>query len=190
MNKTKEELQKRIKLSEEIKNPAFSQEEAKKALDRIYAQAPDVQKPFGDTVEDIMRSLGLTKKWGGKEILDTKAASELTGLNSEIFRVNMYKPNCTIDMALIISICIGFKLSPILTQRLLLSAGMDFRLSNPEHLAYIFLLEHCNELDIEECNNILEYLGVPRTRQLGSHGRANGETLEYKRQEKNKSTPQ
>lgn len=181
MSKAKKELTERKKLPEEIKKLAFSQEEAKKALERIYAQAPDVQKPFGDTVDDIMRSLGLTKKWGGKEILDTKVASELTGLNSEIFRRNMYKPNCTIDMALVISICIGFNLSSTLSGSLLRSAGLNFRLSNPEHLAYIFLLEHCNELDIDECNKILEYLGVPKARQLGSHGRVNDETLEYKR---------
>lgn len=189
MNTTKEELKKRVELSEELKRLAFSQEEAEKVLQRIYAEAPEVQKPFGETVEGIMKSLGLTKKWGKREILDVNTASELTGLNPEIFRKNMYKPSCVIDMALIVSICIGFKLSPILTQKVLLSAGMDFRLSNPEHLAYIFLLEHCNELDIDECNKILEYLGVPKTRQLGSRGRLNGETLEYKRKKKSKSTP-
>lgn len=84
-------------------------------------------------------------------------------------------------MALVISICIGFNLSSTLSGSLLRSAGLNFRLSNPEHLAYIFLLEHCNELDIDECNKILEYLGVPKARQLGSHGRVNDETLEYKR---------
>ena len=57
MSKAKKELTERKKLPEEIKKLAFSQEEAKKALERIYAQAPDVQKPFGDTVDDIMRSL-------------------------------------------------------------------------------------------------------------------------------------
>ncbi len=95
-----------------LKKEAFNQEEAKKALDKIYVEATVVQKSFGQTVEEIMRVQGITKRWGGRQILDSSKAEELTGLNRNVFITNMYKSNCTIDMALIISICIGFKLSP------------------------------------------------------------------------------
>lgn len=167
---------KKTALSELIKEEALSQAEAQKAIDKIYAEVPAVQPPFGQMVEDIMRTQGLVKKWGKRTILDTQKAAELTALNPDIFRVNMYKPNCTIDMALVISMCIGFKLSPILTHRLLLSAGLEFRLSNPEHLAYAFLLEHCKDRSVNECNEILEYLGVPKTRQLGSYSKPREKT--------------
>lgn len=174
----------KLQLSEKIKNAKFSQAEAKEALDKIYSEATIVQKPFGETVEEIMKSQKITKKWGAiKEridingvpaytikdniIIDKKKAEELTKLNYSVF-TRMYKPNCTIDMALIISMCIGFKLSPVLAQRLLQSAGLDFRLDNPDHIAYLFLLEHCKDYTIDECNEVLEKLGVPETRRLGS----------------------
>lgn len=156
-------------LSELIKSEALSQTEAQKAIDKIYAEVPAVQKSFGQTVEEIMITQGLVKKWGKRTILDVNEAARLTGLNADIFRVNMFKPNCAIDMGLVVSICIGFKIGSILTNRLLTSAGLEFRLSNPEHLAYIFLLEHCNDLSVYECNEILEYLGVPQARRLGSY---------------------
>ena len=169
-------------LAEAIKEGKLSSEEAKTAFQEyIYAEAPAVQKSFGETVEDIMRIQGLTKMWRGEEILDVPTASELTGLNSGIFHANMYKPDCTVDMALVISMCIGFKLGPALTQRLLQSAGLTFRFENPEHIAYIFLLEYCKDFTIEQCNEFLQSLGIKRTKQLGSYRRGkDGEQAEYK----------
>lgn len=170
----------KMALSESIKKEALSPEEAKKALDKIYIEATIVQKPFGQTVEEIMIAQGIIKKWGKRDILDVSRAVELTGLNPGVFYTNMYKPNCVIDMALIISMCIGFKLSSVLTQRLLQSAGLDFRLDNPDHIAYLFLLEHCREFDVNKCNEVLEYLGVSKTKRLGSYGRGKDwESMEY-----------
>lgn len=83
----------------------------------------------------------------------------------------MWKTNCVVDMSLVVSMAIGFKLGPVLTDRLLQSAGLAFRLDNPEHIAYMFLLEYCRDLDVEKCNKILDSLGIGRSRQLGSHHR-------------------
>lgn len=128
---------------------------------------------------------GLTKIWHGKTILDVPKATELTGLNANVFRTNMHRSECVVDMGTVISMCIGFKLSPILTDRLLQSAGLAFRLDNPEHLAYLFLLEYCMDYSIEQCNKILEKLGIPKTKRLGSYGREkNGESMEYKKRNK------
>lgn len=162
--------------------PTDEKEALYKAIKALYKEASDIQKSFGDTVADIMKSKGLTKYWHNKEILDIPKASELTGLNPNIFRTNMYNENCVVDMGLVISICIGFKLSPVLTDRLLQSAGLAFRLDNPEHLAYLFLLEYCMEYSIKECNEILEKLGISKTKRLGSYGRGkNGDSIEYKK---------
>lgn len=130
--------------------------------------------PFGDTVFEIMKIKGLTKKYKGKEIPNYSKAVELTKLSRGVFQTNMWKTDCVVDMALVVSMAIGFKLDPLLTERLLQSAGLAFRLDNPEHLAYMFLLEYCQDLGVEECNKILDRLGIRKTRQLGSHSRGKG----------------
>lgn len=161
---------------------ALSESEALyKAINALYKEASAVQKPFGEIIKTIMEEKGFTKSWHGHTVLDVPRAAEVTKLSQNVFRTNMYKPNCVVDMSLIMSMCIGFKLSPVLTDRLLQSAGLAFRLDNPEHLAYLFLLEYCMDLSVTECNEILKKLGVAKTKRLGSYGRGkDGETLEYK----------
>lgn len=152
-----------------------------KAIEVLYKEASAIQKSFGEIVATIMKEKGFTKLWHGNSILDIPRASKLTGLNPGVFRTNMYRPNCVVDMSLIMSMCIGFKLSPVLTERLLQSAGLSFRFDNPEHLAYLFLLEYCRDFSVAECNEILAKLGIPKTKRLGSYGRGKGgESLEYK----------
>lgn len=174
---TQEEAQKMIKKWLEHPNKLKDKEAKQKALKQLYAEAKSLEMPFGETVADILKEKGLVKKWGGKELLDYPKAAKLTGLSLGIFRTNMWKSDCVIDMALVVSIAIGLKLSPILTDRLLQSAGLAFRLDNPEHIAYIFLLEYCRDLSIPECNKILDSLGIRKSRQLGSRHR--GEDGEY-----------
>lgn len=168
-------------LSQRIIAGNYSVEEAQKILESIYVEAPLMQKSFGETVEEIMTELGITKMWGGRKILDVAKAEELTGLDRNIFRRTMYKRDCTVDMSLVISMCIGFQLSSQFTGWLLSTAGLHFRLDNPDHLAYIFLLEYCKGYDIKTCNEILEQLGVKPSKWLGSRRRGeNGEEGEYK----------
>lgn len=163
---------------------AHNKKDAREALKQIYAEAKSLEMPFGETVEGILIEKGFIKKWGGKEIIDVPKASKLTGLNPNIFRTNMWKSDCVVDMALVISMAIGLKLSPIMTDRLLQSAGLAFRLDNPEHIAYIFLLEYCRDLTIPECNRILDGLGIRKTRQLGSRCRGkDGEFEGYNKDE-------
>lgn len=172
---------------EKIREQAFKETQAKQVasakieLKNLYAEGTIIQKSFGETVAEIMRTQGIVKERGKKEIIDTKRAQELTGLRENIFRQTMYKTDCTIEMWLVISMCIGFKLGPVLTQRLLQSAGLDFRFDNPNHLAYLFLLEYCQDMDYAKCNQVLKYLGVPKHQWLGSHGRGkDGEEADYK----------
>lgn len=168
---TQEEAQQALRKRLESLQKLENKEDAQAAIKLLYAEAKSLAMPFGETVEDILKEKGFVKKWGGKEIIDVPRVAKLTGLTSSIFRTNMWKSNCVVDMALVISMAIGLNLSPIMTDRLLMSAGLAFRLDNPEHLAYIFLLEYCRDLTIPECNKILDSLGIRKTRQLGSRSR-------------------
>lgn len=167
---TQTAFRERLEAISQIKTP-LKMEEAQEALQQLYKEVSAFTLPFGETVEKIMRIQGLTKKWGNKEILDISSAVKLTKLSRGVFQTNMWKADCVVDMSLVISMAIGFKLSPVLTDRLLQSAGLAFRLDNPEHLAYMFLLEYCRDLNVVECNKILDSLGIRKTRQLGSHAR-------------------
>lgn len=173
------------KSAKDEKSAKNEKEALSKAIEALYREASVIQNPFGKTVEAIMIEKGLTKTWRGKTILDVPKATKLTGLNANVFRTNMHKSECVVDIGTVISMCIGFKLSPILTDRLLQSAGLAFRLDNPEHLAYLFLLEYCMDYSVEQCNKILEKLGISKTKRLGSYGRGkNGESMEYKKRSK------
>ena len=77
-------------LQERYKNTVFpntpiTQEQAQKILKDIYKENNAYKLPFGETVAEIMRLKGFTKKYRGKEILDVPRASKLTGLNPNIF---------------------------------------------------------------------------------------------------------
>lgn len=174
----------RLESTADVKIP-LTKEDAVKALNEVYKEASALTLPFGETVADIMRIQGITKKRGGKIILDVPRAVKLTHLSEGIFRTNMWKNDCVVDMALVVTMAIGFKLSDFLTDRLLQSAGLAFRFDNPDHLAYMFLLEYCKDLDIDECNKILDGLGVRKTRQLGSRPRGkDGQFEGYNKPEK------
>lgn len=156
--------------------------ELKQALTDLYNEAASVQRPLDEMVDEILRAQGFEKQYHGKIIIDYAKASRLTKLNQDVFRKSIRNPNANIDMSIVMSICIGLKLSAVLTDRLLQSAGLAFRLDNPEHLAYIFLLEYCKDFDIDQCNQLLKDLGIRKERLLGSHGREkDGSTMEYTR---------
>ena len=131
-----------------------------KDFNEVYEMATVVQKPFGEAVQEIM----------DKRNLSVSDAVELTGLNRNIF-YTMKKPECNIEMNLVISLCIGFQLDTVSTQLLLQSAGRSFNLNNREHRAYLYLIEYYKDTDIETCNEILECLNIPNFKQLGSYER-------------------
>ncbi len=136
-------------------------EQTIKDFQEIYEISQAVQKPFGEAVLAMMKIRGLE---------GAKAFSECTGLNRNIY-YTMQKPDCNIEMQLVISICVGFKLDTVSTQLLLESAGLGFNLNNPNHRAYLYIIEYYKDTDIETCNKILEYLDIPASKRLGSYER-------------------
>lgn len=129
-------------------------------FNETYKMSTIVQKPFGEAIREIIKTKGLT----------IKQASELTGLNEGIF-YSMRRPNPHIEIRLVISICIGFKLDSVSTQLLLQSAGCGFNMNNRIHRAYLYVIEYYKDSDIEYCNEILECLGIPKSKRLGSASR-------------------
>lgn len=71
----------------------------------------------------------------------------------------------------LMSIAIGYELDYQLTAALLDSIGLSFILSNPRDYAYQFLLTNCRGKNIDQCNEILEHLGVEEKYWLGAHAR-------------------
>lgn len=140
-----------------------------KNFEEIYAVSTAVQKPFGDAVLEVMRIKGLK---------GAEAFSEKTGLNRNIY-YTMQKADCNIELNLVISICIGFELDTVSTQLLLQSAGLGFNLNNKIHRAYLYIVEYYKDATLEVCNEILECLGIPKSKQLGSYERG-----EYKKRKK------
>ncbi len=58
-----------------------------------------------------------------------------------------------------------------MTQALLNSLGLDFNRFNKRDYAYTLLLTRCRGKGIEECNEILEELGIEEKYWLGFHAR-------------------
>ena len=73
----------------------------------------------------------------------------------------------------LISIAIGYNLDYQITSELLKSIGVRFILSNPRDYAYQFLLTNCRGKSVDDCNEILEALGIEEKHWLGMHARKN-----------------
>lgn len=71
----------------------------------------------------------------------------------------------------IISVSVGYHLDLMMTQALLYSLGVGFNRFNKRDYAYTFLLTRCRGKSIDECNNILEKLGIEKKYWLGSYAR-------------------
>lgn len=97
-----------------------------------------------------------------------------TGLSENMFsRIRKYvDKKDPPQRSTLISIAIGYNLDFQITARLLESLGSGFTLSNERDYAYQFLLTNCRGKTVDECNEILEYLGVEEKYWLGAHARA------------------
>lgn len=112
------------------------------------------------------------------EILDGETEGKFvrkTGLSNNMFsriRTQIDKNNPP-QRNTLMSVAIGYGLDYQLTAALLDSIGLSFILSNPRDYAYQFLLTNCRGKSVDECNEILEHLGVEEKYWLGYHARKN-----------------
>lgn len=94
-----------------------------------------------------------------------------TGLGQSMFYrlKNQVNENDPPYMYTLISFCVGYNLDLMMAQALLHSLGLDFNRHNKRDYAYSFLLTRCRGKSIDECNDILEKLGIPQKYWLGEH---------------------
>lgn len=71
----------------------------------------------------------------------------------------------------LISIAVGYNLDLMMTQALLYSLGLGFNRFSKRDYAYTFLLTRCRRKTIDECNEILEKLGIEQRYWLGSYAK-------------------
>ena len=74
-------------------------------------------------------------------------------------------------MRILISVCVGLKLSLNKTEELLKYAGLAFVHTDKVHYAYYHLITYYNGLSVDYCNEILEKLGISEKHFLGSQER-------------------
>ena len=112
------------------------------------------------------------------EILDGETEGTFvrkTGLSPNMFsriRTQVDKKDPP-QRSTLISIAIGYNLDYQITSELLKSIGVRFILSNPRDYAYQFLLTNCRGKSVDDCNEILEALGIEEKHWLGMHARKN-----------------
>ncbi len=71
----------------------------------------------------------------------------------------------------LITVAIAYNLDFMMTQAILHSLGLDFNRFSKKDYAYTFLLTRCRGKKIDECNDILEKLGIEEKYRLGYHAR-------------------
>ena len=71
----------------------------------------------------------------------------------------------------LISVSVGYHLDLMMTQALLYSLGLGFNRFSKRDYAYTFLLTRCRGKNIDECNAILEKLGIEQKYWLGSYAK-------------------
>lgn len=118
-------------------------------------------KPFTKMIEDIL----------GDDTYDEFQAK--TELGHDMFyslkkRVNKDNP-C--NKSTIVSVCVGYNVGLQIAEELLRSQGSSFNPHSERDAAYIMLLTECRGKTVEECNDLLEKIGVKKSFRLGACAR-------------------
>lgn len=71
----------------------------------------------------------------------------------------------------LITVAVAYNLDLMMTQALLYSLGLGFNRFSKRDYAYTFLLTRCRGKSINQCNDILEKLGIEEKYRLGPHAR-------------------
>lgn len=136
-------------------------ERMEKQFEKDYANSSRYNQSFREMINDILE--------GENE----KTFNLKTGLSENMFsrirnKVDVGDPP---KMNTLISICIGYDVDVLTAQSLLRCLGLSFNRHNRRDYAYSFLLTRCRGRDWDECNQILEKLGIEKKYWLGSQAR-------------------
>ena len=118
----------------------------------IKNHADDIEVALKEIPDDFGDALGYLIKW--REITNEKL-SETSGLTVEtISRMKNNKINPKVKS--VVAICVGLKLPPLLSYKLIDIAGFSLRYSKPEEMMYQIILTGCSSMSIYDCNGLLE----------------------------------
>jgi transcriptional regulator with XRE-family HTH domain len=115
---------------------------------------------------DIPFSKLMEKIFIEKDVTSGKDFAEITGLDRTYysrFRSEGYKP----AMKTLITVCMSLNIDVLKVLKLLDSIGAGFKKDNKTHYAYYYLVLKYQGEDIENCNIILERLGINEVDFLG-----------------------
>ena len=126
-------------------------------FDRSFNMSLEINKTFHEKITAIFE----------KKHVYSSTFCDCTGLEPMMF-TRMNRPGYNPNMRTVMSVCVGLGLDVLTTESLLKSAGLAFSPVNRVHFAYIYLLENCKGMNIEDCNNILESFGIDKKDFLGT----------------------
>lgn len=157
-------MQERNIIMEYIAGYTFDEwEKLEKEFCRDFANSTKYNKSFREMIREILEGetdMSFSYKTG----LSPNMLSRLRN------RVDKQDPP---QRSTLLSVCIGYDLDLMMAQSLLYSLGLGFNRFSDRDYAYTFLLTRCRGKSIEECNEILEKLGVSKKYWLGSYARKN-----------------
>lgn len=120
--------------------------------DYIASHAQDVMDLLANFPSNLGETLKALMKW--REISVEKLAEDSQLDVASISRIRSGKrENPTLKS--VIALCVGMKLPPILSHKLIENAGYILRFSNQEQMLYEIILDGCGSLDIYACNELL-----------------------------------
>lgn len=118
----------------------------------IATHAQDVMDLLANFPNNLGDSLKTLMKW--REITVKKLAEDSL---LEVESISRIRSGARENPSLrtIIALCVGMKLPPILSHKLLENAGYTLRYAIPEQMLYEIILGGCSSLDIFDCNKLL-----------------------------------
>lgn len=142
----------------------YEEEQEQQIIQRYeedYSNNLKMIKPFNEIIGNIF----------GDDTYDEFQAK--TGLGHDMFyslkkRVNRDNP-C--NKSTIVSVCVGYNVGLQIAQELLRSQGSSFNPHSKRDSAYIMLLTQYRGKTVEECNELLEKVGIRKSFRLGACAR-------------------
>lgn len=118
----------------------------------ITSHAQDMLDLMANFPNDLGETLKLLMKW--REIKVDKLSEDSQLDVASISRIRSgARENPTLKT--IIALCVGMKLPPMLSHKLIENAGYTLRYSNKEQMLYEIILGGCGSLNIYDCNKLL-----------------------------------
>lgn len=133
----------------------FNMENMKKKFEENYAISSDVNEAFHIKMEKIYK----------RKNMDVDTFCECTNLHKRFYN-DFLREGYIPRMDTFVSMCMGFGLDLITAESLLASTRFSFDRRNKIHFAYMFLLSSYQGLCIEDCNKILNKLGIDEEKHL------------------------